>query len=131
MSSLSGLTYTDLAARYEVELCDDACAMTTRDHLNGWFIIRIVHWKERRVQRRSLYRFLKLVGAARGVTNGSYSVARNLYLLNLFAYNTALHDLGIRFPARFSSEDRARARALLARAPYTANRRMHDWAARG
>ena len=129
--TLSGLTYTDLAERYNVNLCTGGCIFDRSAHSRGMVQSKALHWRERRMQRRGLYRFLKLVALYHHETDPSYSEAQNVWLKNMFAYKTALNDLGIRFPRSFSLEDRARVRFLLKDSQYRPNRRLHDWAAVG
>lgn len=140
---MKGHTYRDLALRYEVEVCFDGCFR--RDHRRGAIDRQgTIHWSDRGMTRSGLRRFLMLVQAATApgirVTVGDDDVTRHvifnshghallIYAAHLFAYRTALHDLGIRLPASLAAEDKARVRALLAAAPFELrNSRAGRWA---
>lgn len=123
------LNYIDLASRYEVELCADSCGQP--GHRRGWVDRQAtVHWDpHREVTRAGLRRFLMLV--AQSQIEGSDVPRKPLYMqrpaavrnalriynANVFAYRTALHDLGIRLPASLSRTDRAQVRSMLSQAP--------------
>jgi hypothetical protein len=140
---LKGHTYRDLALRYEVEVCFDGCFR--RDHRRGAVdSMGTIHWSDRRVTRSGLRRFLMLVSESwRGSSVFDNLVppttwtrrperelaALRVYNGHVFAYRTALHDLGIRLPASLAAEDKARVRALLAAAPFELrNSRAGRWA---
>lgn len=126
---MRGLTYFDLAQRYEVGLCADSCGES--GHRRGWVDDGIVHWDAHRSpQRSTLRRFLMLVWVAtEGNRPRALSVAERVHAANVFAYRTALHDLGIRFPATLAEADKARVRYLLIGASAELRRgRVGRWA---
>lgn len=135
---MKGHTYRDLALRYEVEVCFDGCFRQTHrqgsvDHQGT------IHWSDRHMTRSGLRRFLMLVSEAwadayEGVRPAvarpeRVQTALRIYTRSIFAYRTALHDLGIRLPASLAAEDKGRIRALLAAAPFEfRNSRAGRWA---
>jgi len=137
---MKGHTYRDLALRYEVEVCFDGCFR--RDHGRGAIDRQgTIHWSDRRMTRSGLRRFLKLVFDSRpswpkvsdAVVWGRHPdrerTALRIFYEHVFAYRTALHDLGIRLPASLAAADRARVRSLLASAPFELrNSRVGRWA---
>jgi len=121
------VTYAELAERYGVPLCQGECAV--KGHEKGFVARGGVHWRERRVTRLGLYRFLLLVAEvefARVSTllirpgMGAWMRVQYPYALHMWAQKTAVNDLRVRFPRSFSSTRRALVRA-----------RMRDYAARG
>jgi hypothetical protein len=127
--AMNGHTYRDLALRYEVEVCFDGCFR--RDHRRGGIDSQgTIHWSDRRMTRSGLRRFLMLVAEAYRLgsdwpqpefwvtTSFRGREALRTYNGHIFAYRTALHDLGIRLPASLAAEDKAKVRALLASAPF-------------
>lgn len=124
------MTYAELAERYNVNLCQGECGWGSSIHTRGMVWDKALHWRDRRVQRNGLYKFLKLVAQYHREGAGKEEAAA-VHAVNSFAYRTALHDLGIRFPRAYSAEDRARVRFLLRGKPWKPNRRLHEWAASG
>lgn len=134
---MRGLTYPDLAARYEVDVCFDGCF---REHSRGMVDSNgVIHWRGRDVTRSGLRRFLILVARARSAKDrdsewlASYPRrerdALTTHYEATWAYRTALHDLGVRLPASLAAADKAKVRALLATAPYELrNSRVGRWA---
>lgn len=146
---MRGLTYEDLALRYEVDVCPGGCGLS--GHERGFIRGGLIHWTTgRRVTRAGLRHFLMLIAPLflqrltderwllllyigdrdiNLVTNSPRDEARQLYLWSLFAYRTALFDLGIRFPGSLAEMDKAKVRALLANAPTKLRRsRVGRWA---
>lgn len=133
---MRGLTYPDLAARYEIEACFDGCYRS--DHWGGAIDSQgVVHWADRPVRRPGLRRFLILVSQVRFREDGGWTPswprkkaeAYEIYRHALWAYRTAMHDLGIRLPAKLAVADKAKVRALLATAPFELrNSKVGRWA---
>ena len=123
---MKGHTYRDLALRYEVDVCLDGCFR--RDHRRGAVDSQgLIHWSDRAVTRSGLRRFLMLVHRVEGYLYGG--PAERIYHEHMFAYRTALFDLGIRLPAKLSAVDKARLRSMLARSPFVIrNGKVGRWA---
>jgi hypothetical protein len=113
---MKGLTYTRLAERYKVELCTGWCGES--GHNYGWWGGKRVHFRERGVTRSGLRRFLMLVHDARhwpgrpNILPRPIETAQWIHSRNVWAYQTAFRDLGIRLPRTLSAVDRARVRHL-------------------
>jgi hypothetical protein len=114
-AKLEGLTYVGLAERFGVEICTGWCG--EGGHNDGWWGGKRIHFRERRVTRGGLRKFLMLVHDAtvwsqRAAGNQIDRKARWIHSRNVWAYQTAFHELGIRLPRSLSSDDRARVRHL-------------------
>lgn len=143
---MRGLIYEDLAMRYEVDVCPGGCGLP--GHQRGFVHAGLLHWTmDRQVTRAGLRHFLMLVAPFHVPPNGRYRFfigdrdvtplvsmqflepAARIYVSHLFAYRTALNDLGVRLPASLAETDKARVRALLANAPAAVRRsRVGRWA---
>lgn len=112
------LTYPSLAERYGVELCTGECA--ERGHDDGFIARKRVHFRDRGVTRSGLRKFLMLVhdlkeewGGLPRILPRKVGAAQWIHSRNMYAYRTALHDLGIRLDRKLSATDRAQVRHLL------------------
>lgn len=134
---MRGITYPDLAARYEVDVCFDGCFRN--DHWGGALDRQgVVHWADRIVRRPGLRRFLILASRARAVKepwDGEAVMpkrqrqAHDIWFHALWAYRTAFHDLGVRLPASLARADKEKIRALLRDAPFEMREsRVGRWA---
>lgn len=124
-------SYTSLAIRYEVDLCtsEDHCGELSRTaHRRGVVGWGDIHWHERRYTKSGLRRFLILVGQVR-LLRGDRTEAEWIHDLNMFAYRTALHDLGVQLPRHLAAQDRARVRFLLRGENRKSQRRLVEWSA--
>ena len=106
-------TYGDLARRFALELCVE-CDLPV--HGKGWVDIPRgrIHWRERRVNRLGLRRFLMLAAEVSMYRDGyrGGSEAERLWMLNTWAYREAMQ-LGMRLGRELSRRDRARVLYLL------------------
>lgn len=135
---MRGLTYTELADHYGVDLCIGECGESGHD--DGWYGGRRVHFRERGVTRSGLRLFLMLVHDAkdwqplpthRKLTNR----LRWIHSRNSFAYFHALNVHGIRLPRALSARDRATVRYLITKVPsiddHWVPAAVRSWSARG
>lgn len=112
-SEVTDLTYREVARRYRVTLCDQACVLRSLlQHTNGFVLDGVVHWKDRILVKRGLYTFLKLV-AQNAAFDPETPRIKMLWLRASEAYHLGL-ELGVRFPREFAATDRAQVRAELA-----------------
>lgn len=102
------MTYDEVTKRTGVTRCN---ACDVGDHTAGWADMGsgIVHWRDRRLERRGLRHFLKLVASIIYSHNRGQPEWRKLYEQNVWAYHTALAQFGVRFRSSYADEDRARA----------------------
>lgn len=105
------MTYPQLAAEFGVPLCSGCDHQ--RSHRAGFVTDHTVHWAPRRIYRRGLYRFFKLVWWAFPLPPPR-SDAEALWRANRFAYLAAA-SRGIRLPASFADIDRGKVAYLLQR----------------
>ena len=119
-------SYADVAAYFDVYLCDglmptgerhlyEICPLSTAQHQRGAVVLphRLVHWRDRKLTKPGLRRFLKLVAQIRIHNYKNLDTAMRLFAENTWA-NEAARALHVRFPARYSAADKARARWLIA-----------------
>ena len=116
-SFASSRTYSGVASQLGIALCGDGWPRNRiGNHEAGWtaYGMTIIHWNERRVTKRGLLRFLKLVAKAQmeSAHQGERFVV--LYWQNVEAYRLA-RLIGIRLPRSLADPDRAKARLWLAR----------------
>lgn len=108
--------YEDVAAYFDVHLCDGSdCVVPIARHKRGAVVLphRIVHWADRKLTKPGLRRFLKLVAQIRILNYNHQNQAMRLFAENTWAAQAA-QALHVRFPARYSTADRAKARWLIA-----------------
>jgi hypothetical protein len=107
-------SFATLSERLGVTLCTD-CSQYNHDRGAADISKGVVHWHERRVVRKTLRRYLKLLGAIVHSHNRGQPIWQQLYEQNQFAHETATK-IRIRIPSVFADEDRAKAEAAAVRA---------------
>lgn len=114
------MTYPEVAEQLSVRVCwGDDCTVEriegrSRAHQDGWCDLSgKVHWRDRRVNRWGLYRFLKLVVTSklglqpvRGGPYRTWAMASGAFDLGL--------EVGVRFSRKILAEDRTLVRSWLA-----------------
>ncbi len=102
-------TYADVVNIYGVAWCQ-ACPLGNHD--KGWADMSrgIVHWRERRLERRGLRIFLKLVASIKFSHNRGQPLWQQLYEQNAWAFHEALDHFGVRLRSSYADLDRAYAR---------------------
>ena len=114
-SSASWRSYSEIAQQLGLALC--GCGLEYQpigNHEDGWtaFGMTVIHWRERRVTRRGLRSFLKLVAKATSKFGTYGETWETLYYQNLRAQELA-RQFSVRFPRTWSATDRARIRLSL------------------
>lgn len=134
-ASLGG--YSGIAQRLGTKPCDCGSWVTRTgrqryqlfNHEAGFTSYRmaVIHWRDRPVTRRGIYRFLKLVAQTRIRPFKERGLL--LFEINIEA-NALARQLGIRFPRAFADHDRARVRLWLGRTDLAPDlrRRIAAWA---
>jgi hypothetical protein len=87
-----------------------------RDHEVGEAEYGLVHWRDRRVSRTGLHRFLRLVARALDPSVQSPDLWRQVYRENVAIVELA-HQLHVRIPREASLMDRAIVKAALINVP--------------
>lgn len=111
------MTYPEIAAEHGLRLCSSACDLAATlaiDHEKGWPAYNdVIHWRDRRVTRRGLYRFLKLVVVAKMGLQQMRGGPERTWLMATGSFDLAL-SLGIRFSREILADDRALVRSWMA-----------------
>ena len=125
------LTYAEMASLVPLELCSD-CAYEGRwsahrnrvvNHERGFYLPGKIHWRERRVTRSGVRRFLMLVSEGWIKTNrnlgGGFSGPDwyDLWRRIEWARRTARHAIRIEIPPALWAEEQARLAAKITAAP--------------
>jgi hypothetical protein len=91
-------------------VCLGGCGLNDYRH-RGSIFLNVIHWRERRVTRRGLLRFLLLVARRNREKDPGYLNDRKFRFLYTWIDHRAADDmaglLGIRFPVAFSRRERA------------------------
>lgn len=118
------MRYADVVARLGLQqVCFGDCGLTDRAH-RGAIFLGVIHWRERRLTRRGLRRFLLLVAKRdrlqtawesqdifappRGFLNDPKLAFYHLWHDEMEA-NRMASSLGVRFPVEFSLRERSKA----------------------
>lgn len=106
------MTYAEIAERLGVQrVCFGGCGLGDYAH-RGRLFLGVIHWRERRMTRRGLRRFLLLVARRMREADPDFLNTRGMawahaYFDEQFA-NQLAAQLRIRFPAVFSAVERER-----------------------
>ena len=98
-------SFEDVATLFEVELCGGCDAISAGRHRRGCAAGNTVHWAPRRLNRRGLRTFLKLVATLRVFHYGYLNQPMQIYTQNMWSLKAA-RQLRIRFPRSYSRVDR-------------------------
>lgn len=115
------MTYREAMTRLGVEqVCFGGCGLNDYRHRGVIDPFNTIHWRERRFTRRGLRRLLLLVARRAhendpGFLNDPRGEWYRLWWREQRA-NSLAAQLGVRFPARWSTEERMRSRYLAAKA---------------
>jgi hypothetical protein len=129
LSQMKGIdSFDTLALRLGIELCHDCEAFPPQQHRLGVADPSRgrIHLTQRRVTRRTLRHFLKLMAAIVYSHNRGQPVWQQLYEQNQFAEKTSLK-LGIRIPSAWADLDRARAHDALTRSYQEPDKELSKW----
>ena len=128
-SSRRWRTYSDVATLLGYELCRDGFCPWS-----GIVIGRTVHWRERRMERRGLRTFLRVIAIDTMVVRPNEPRYMTTYALNKEIDRLA-KIIGVRFPRELSAMDRAKVRYWLSKSwghetpdRIAARRRIARWA---
>ena len=118
-------------------MCLGGCGLNEYRH-RGSLFLQVIHWRERRVTRRGLLRFLLLVARRNREADPGYLNDRQFNYLYLWLDHRTADDyaaqLGIRFPVEFSRRERSSVFRLANRAGVhlaTTHPAVYAWAWRG
>jgi hypothetical protein len=105
------MIYPDIARKLGMSWCGN-CPIG--NHTHGWADISngVIHWADRRVERRGLRLFLKLGASIVYSHNRGQPEWRMLYEQNAWAFQIALAAFRVRLNRSYADNDRARARYL-------------------
>jgi hypothetical protein len=114
-NSLNSWTYSDVASQLGIALCGTGSCRGIGNHEQGWtaYGMTVIHWRDRRMTRPGLRRFLKLVATAQTIRMRDERFVR-LWSQNVAADHLARR-LGVRFPRSLADPDRAKVRLWLAK----------------
>lgn len=128
------MTYREIADRLGIErVCVERCGLSEhalRGVVDGFDIL---HWRERRVTRRGLRRFLLLAARRKRLADESYLNDDRKFGYAYLYWDARQADLwaaelGIRFPVAFSRSERLRCLLAAPRGLARRNPAMWAWA---
>lgn len=140
MAKRRRMTFPDVAAQLGVTICgpNDLCRQSQIDHDRGEYSLTLgmVHWRERRMTKAGLYRFLRLVALAKHpdmtrTITGVRPTWQRTYLIHrqVNVYARMLH---VRIPFDLTREARARVKSSVLDVPRRTplRREAFQWARR-
>lgn len=131
------MTYPEIVAELDLtHICLGGCGITIRSHRTGFIYLNVVHWQDRRVTRRGLFRFLLLVARRNREDDPGYLNDPKYDWLYVWIDHRAAddmgHRLGVRFPVEFSRYARSLVfwKAKWAGVPLSKHPAAYSWAKR-
>lgn len=105
------MTYGEIVRRLDIDpVCLHPGCGIERSHRRGFIFLGVVHWTERRIDKRGLRRFLLLVAKRDRLGSPDYLNDPGLYWAHFYLDERKANEwaaqLGVRFPVSYSAPER-------------------------